>query len=306
MIAGLQANNPSFLANLSDLENRISRVTQQMTSGIRVSQASDDPSAIAPILAYQGQITYINELQTNLNLAQTDAQTGDSALQTASSLLNQLATLGAQGASSTSNAFARTAIGKQVQQIEQQLVSIANTAVAGRYIFGGDDTSTAPYTFDWSSSGGVIRNTSQNNTVTISDSDGNSIIPRLTAQQIFDVRDSSGTAASGNIFEAVHSLGAALLANDQSGIQNAIDELKAGSTQLGQSTATYGNFESWINQGLATATSHVSNLTQALASIRDADIPTDATELTLDQTALQAAIAAEGSLNTKSLFSYLG
>ena len=40
--------------------------------------------------------------------------------------------------------------------------------------------------------------------------------------------------------------------------------------------------------------------------MRDADMPSLATQLTADQTAMQAAIAADGSLNMKSLFDYMG
>ena len=36
----------------------------------------------------------------------------------------------------------------QVQQIEQQMVSLANTSLSGRYIFAGDTDQTAPYTYD--------------------------------------------------------------------------------------------------------------------------------------------------------------
>ncbi len=138
MIAGIDAYNGSFLASLSDLETRISQVNQQISSGVRVNQASDDPSAIAPILEYQGHISQLNQVQTNLNAAQTEAQAADGALQTASTLLDQLVSIGANGASSTASAATRTSLGEQVQGLEQQLVAIANTSVNGRYIFGGD------------------------------------------------------------------------------------------------------------------------------------------------------------------------
>src|SRR4051794_24296726 len=119
MIAGLEANDAAFLADLSNLENRITQVNKQITSGTRVAEASDDPSAVAPIIAYQGQIDHINQIQTNLNQVQTEAQTADGALQTASTLISQLISLGARGASTTSSAGDRQALGLQVQQIQE-------------------------------------------------------------------------------------------------------------------------------------------------------------------------------------------
>ncbi len=306
MIAGLNASNGNFLADLSQLENRISQVNKQISSGVRVNQASDDPSAVAPILAYQGQIAEIKQVQIDLSTAQTEAQTADGALQTASTLMDQLVSLGAEGASSTSSASSRAVLSEQVQTIEQQLVAVANTSIGGSYIFGGDSSSTAPYTFSWTSPEGVIASGTPTNTATLRDADENEIVPRLTAQQIFDVKNPDGTPATGNIFQAAFALGTALQANDQPGIQSALDQVKAGSAQLQQSTTAYGNIETWIQQASQTATTHLNNVTQALSAIRDSDIASDATQLSLDQTALQAALAAHASLNTKSLFDFLG
>ena len=306
MISGVYANDENFLADLSQLENSISQVNKQISSGIRVNQASDDPSAVAPILAYQGQISEIKQVQMNLNSAQTEAQTADGALETASSLMDQLVSLGAEGASGTSSASARAVLGEKVQSIEQQLVAVANTSIGATYIFGGDSSSTPPYAFSWTSPEGVIASGRPTNTATIRDTDGNEIIPRLTAQQIFDVKDSTGAPAAGNIFQAAFALGTALLANNQPGIQSALDQVKAGSAQLQQSTTAYGNIENWIQQASQNATAHLNNITQALSAIRDSDIATDATQLSIDQTALQAALSAHASLNAKSLFSFLG
>lgn len=306
MIAGLDAYNGSFLASLSDLETRISQVNQQISSGHRVNQASDDPSAIAPILEYQAQISSINQVQTNLNSAQTEAQTADGALQTASTVLDQLVSIGSSGASSTASASLRASLGVQVQGLEQQLVSIANSSVNGRYIFGGDSPGTAPYAYDWTSPEGVVQNSNPTNTTALTDASGNQIVPRLTAQQIFDPRNPDGTPATGNIFNAVYSLGQALLSNNQTAIQSALDNLKAGVSRLGQATTSYGNILTWMQQASQGATTQLNNITQALSGVRDSDVASDAMQLTLDQTALEAALSAHGSLNTKSLFSYLG
>ncbi len=46
MLSGIDGTNGSFLADLNSIQNRISQDTQQLSSGIRVSQASDDPGAI--------------------------------------------------------------------------------------------------------------------------------------------------------------------------------------------------------------------------------------------------------------------
>jgi flagellar hook-associated protein 3 FlgL len=306
MLAGLAAFNSTFLVNLNATENRIARINEEITSGVRVNQASDDPAAVAAILHTQNEIEQSTQAQTNLNRASTVSTSADGALQSAASLLDQLTSLAAQGANGTATATSRTVLGQQVQAIEQQLVAIANTTVEGRYIFGGDDPSTQPYTFDWSVVGGVVQNNTAANTATISNAGGSTIVPGMTAQQIFDARNPDTTPAAGNVFQAVYALGQALQNNDQPGVLAATGSIKAAAAQLGQATTFYGNTQSWLSQSTDQASSTLINLRQELSSLRDSDVAKDATDLTLAQTALQAALAAHGSLTVKSLFDYLG
>lgn len=203
MIAGIFASNASFLADLDNVQNRVTQATLQISSGVRVSQASDDPSAVGPILAYQNSIDQITQVQTNLNTAQTVAKTADGALQTASTLLDQLVSIATEGASSSTSAASQASLAEQVQAIGQQLVAIANTTVEGRYIFGGDAGGTAPYSFDTTTPGWFVSNSTGSNTAVLTNADGSQTVPNMTAQQIF-------ASSSGSIFQAVSDLGQAL------------------------------------------------------------------------------------------------
>lgn len=304
MLAGLTAYNSSFLLDLANTENQISQTNQQITSGIRVNQASDDPSDIGAILNYQNQVVQIQQVQSNLDLANTQASAADTALSSATTLFNQLTSIATEGASSTTSAATRTTLGQQVQSIEQQLVGLANTSVQGAYIFGGDDPSTSPYAY--SASGGVVQINTASNTTTIQDINGQTIIPSMTAQQIFDARNANGTPATGNIFQAASALGQALLNDDQAGLQTAVTSLNAASVQLGQATSFYGNTEDWIQNATSTASSTITNVQTSVSNLRDTDIAAAATQLTTEQTAMQAALEAHSSLSVKSLFDYMG
>ena len=306
MLAGLEAFNATFLLDLNNTESQMTQTNQQISSGIRVSVASDAPTDIASILNFQDQVHQITQVQTNLNLAATQANTADGALSAANTLLNQLTSIAAEGANSTTTAATRTTLGQQVQGIEQQLVNLANTSENGSFIFGGDDPKTQPYTFNWSVSGGATQNNKASNTDTIQDISGQTTIPRMTAQQIFDPRNTDGTPATGNIFQAAYSLGQALLSNNQAGITAATISVSAASTQLGQATTFYGNAENWIQSASDSASSAITTIEGEVSSLRDTDVAAAATELTTEQTAMQAALSAHGSINLKSLFDYMG
>jgi len=195
MLAGVDAFNYTFLADLNNTERRITAANRQITSGFRVNEASDDPAAIASIINYLGQIGHATQVQANLIRASTLASSADGALSNAATLLDRLTSIAAQGSTGTSTAATRTALSGQVQDILQQLVGLANTTVQGQYIFGGDDPATPPYSFDWSVPGGVVAHNTSANTATIQNTSGASIIPGQTAQQIFGSGD---TGLAGN------------------------------------------------------------------------------------------------------------
>ena len=297
MIKGI-GNNESFVANLNLLENRITVTNQQISSGVRVSQPSDDPGAVEPILTTQAEIDRVTQVQANLNTAKTVASTADSALQTANSVMNQLVTIAAQGASGTATADTRTSLSAQVGQLEQQLVSLADTSVQGRYIFAGDNPTTQPYTFDGTNPpSAAVPNPL--NTGVIRDASGNSIVPTLTAQQIFD-------SPAGSVFQAVDSLRVALQNDNQAGATTAATSLKTAAVQLNLGAESIGAAEDWIGNASTDAAQRLTTLQAQLSGLRDTDITAAATQLTLDQTAYEAAISSQASLPTKTLFSYLG
>lgn len=297
MLKGIGANNDAFVANLNLIENQINVTTQQISSGVDVNQASDNPAAVAPILTVQAAIDHVTQVQTNLNIANAVATTADSALQTANSVLSQLTTIAAQGATGTATATTRTELAQTVQQLEQQLVSLANTSVQGNYIFGGDNPATTPYTFDGTNPpvAGVANPT---NTGIIRDAGGNSIVPIPTAQQIFD-------SSSGSVFQAVDSLRVALQTNNQAGVATAASSLQTAADQLNLGAESVGATENWITNASTNASQMLTSLRSQLSGLRDTDITAASTQLTLDQTAYEAAIAAQANLPTKTLFSYL-
>ena len=159
-----------------------------------------------------------------------------------------------------------------------------------------------PYAFNATAAtpaGWFVASATPTNTGVLTDSNGSQIVPRMTAQEIF-------AAPSGNIFQAVSDLGAALQSANQTGAQTALTELQAGVQQLGQASIFYGGVENWITQGTQQASSQVSALQQALSTARDTDVASAATQLSLDNTALEAALAARGTLDNRTLFSFLG
>jgi len=300
MLKGIQGQNPSFLADLSRIQGRIATANKQITSGYRVNQASDDPQSITSIIKLQGQIDHLTQTQANLSTAKSQNAMADGALQAATTILDQLTSIASQGATGTTTPEARAVLADQVKQLAGQLVGIANTSANGHYIFGGDSPTVAPYAFNWTAgTNGVVSNGTSAATVLLDNGQGSTISAGMSAADIFD-------SGSNSIFAAAYSLGQALVNSDSAGAQTALGSLKSAGTYLSQVSASYGNRETWIAQATETASNRLSTLQASLAAIRETDLPSAITQMTTDQTALQAAISAHASLSNKTLFDYFG
>jgi flagellar hook-associated protein 3 FlgL len=306
MISNITPASQIFLAGVDQIQQRISLANQQVTSGLKISVASDAPDQIGDLLQLRANEAQNTQVQSNLSLELTNAQSADNALGSAIQMMDSVTQIAAEGASSTQTADTRTTLGNQVQSLLAQMVNISQTQVQGRFIFSGDDDQNPSYQLDLSAPNGVDQLSSAASTRQIQNPAGGTFQASLTAQQIFDDQNPDGSSAPDNVFAALNSLRTALLSNDTAGITAAQNMVKEASSHLNDSQSFYGNVESQIQNATTYATTYSTQLQAQIGGIEDADVASAATELTEANTQLQAAFEAQAKMPTTSLFSYLG
>jgi flagellar hook-associated protein 3 FlgL len=292
---------------LNRTQQQINQAQAQVSSGFRVQTPSDDPAAVPSILQVQAEIGNDQQIQSNLGSVTNELGTADSALQSAIQAVQDAGTLATEGANSTATADERANIAQQVAGLQQTLVGISQTTFNGRYIFSGDQDTGPAYQLDSSQPNGVKQLISAPSTRVIADATGTAISVAKTAQQIFDAQNPDGSDAPGNVFAALNSLLTALNNNDQAGIAQAASALQSAGTCLNQQLAFYGEAEDRVAAATDLAQKFQTQQQAQLSSLRDADIPTVAVQLTQSQSDQQAALSAEANIaQQKNLFSYLG
>jgi flagellar hook-associated protein 3 FlgL len=296
----------SFLADVAQLQSALTQASQQVSSGYRVTQASDAPDQISALLQLEANLHTNNQVSTNLSNVKAQVDAGESALNSAVQFTQQALSLGSEGASSIDTASQRQTLARQVQNIQSQLVGLSNTNVAGKYIFSGDQGTSPSYQLDPATPTGVDRLIATQATQQIQDTNGVSFAIGKTAQDIFDHRNPDDTVAPDNLFAAVNSLQVALTNNDTAGINTALASVQTAFSYLNQQQAFYGGVQDQVATSTTAAQSQNVSLTAQIGAIREADITQAAIELTAGQTAETAAFSAEAKLPTTSLFNYLG
>lgn len=305
MLQSLDPKREQFLASLQSLDQRINRAQQQISSGLRINQASDDPGALGDVFQLTADLGRVSQVTSNLNLVQGEVNTAEGALQSANNVLDQVISAGTQGGNGLQTATTRAALAKQVESALSQLVNLSRSTYDGRYLFSGDKSLLPAYELNLTNANGVDRLQTAPSTRQVQDSNGVGFPVSKTAGEIFDHRNSDDTLANDNVFAAVNSLRVALANNDQAGISAALGSLKAAQDYLAGEQMFYGAAQERITNALDVAQKFQLQWQTSLGQVRDADIAEATTELTQERVNQQAALASQASIPRTSLFDFL-
>jgi len=307
MISLLQGQAQVFITELGQIEQQAAQANEQVSSGLKVTVASDDPDQIDSLLQLRSELARNTQIQSNLTLAQTNADAADNALSSSIQLMDQAVSLATQGANATMTTGGQFAIAQEIQGIQQQMVANSNTMVQGAYIFSGDSPSTPAYTFDVNAdaTNRVDQGSTAAATQQIEDPQGGSFASSLTAQEIFDGRNADGSYANDNVFQALNSLYDALMSGSSDAIGATIANLQTSSQHLNSMQAFYGEVEDRIQAAQTFSNTYATQLQTEIGNIQDADIPTAVMEMDQANISEEAAMQMEAKLPQNTLFDYM-
>jgi flagellar hook-associated protein 3 FlgL len=303
MMQRMDSIREQFLTNLEVLQRRMANTQLQISSGYRISKPSDDPGAVTDVLHLEFDSSRVTQTLSNLAAVKSEVDTAEAGLQTVGSLLDQARTLGAQGATDPQTAAARATLAVQVDQILSQIVSVSRTTYQGQYVFSGDQTNSPAYSYD--ATAGVTRLLTPASTRVVQDANGVQFSVSLTANSIFDHRDSNDVPDASNVFAALDGLRKALRNNDVPAINTALDSLKTAQTYFESQHAFYGATQNRISNSIDQAQQYQDQYTASLHDLKDTDIAAAATQMTQDNLSQQAAMQAQANLPHGSLFDYI-
>jgi flagellar hook-associated protein 3 FlgL len=136
-----------FLTAVNTLESNINQTQNQLSSGLQFTTASQNPTAAGSVNNYEQALAQSQQYGTNATSAQTNLNTEGNALTQVQNELQSLRSLALEANSGTLTNANRTAIATQVVQIQNSLLSLANTTNGnGEFIFGGFAAQTQPFT----------------------------------------------------------------------------------------------------------------------------------------------------------------
>lgn len=289
--------DPFFVSNLVGSLDQTQATEQQLTSelssGVRVTSLSQDPVASGQNVLLLNQIQRDDSFTQSASLVQGQLQISDSVLGSVVSQLTSAISLATSANNGTMNASNLKSVSNQLAGIRDEVLSLANTSYQGAYIFGGSQTSTAPFSLSSATSPATVAYNGDQDTNSIQTPNGQAIQLNLPGNQVFDAAGGNSVFAALNQLIADYSSGSAssTAVSDTQALSNALN-------YVSQQRVVIDNSLSRLNAASDAVASEQTQLTTVQTNLMQADVAQVATQLSLSktqETALESVIAQLGS-----------
>jgi flagellar hook-associated protein 3 FlgL len=290
-----------MVSHLNLLSAQEYQLQNEASTDQSISAPEDDPAGMAAALNLQAQNSAVTQYAQNITTLQTRATTTGSALtslQTLTDRASEIAT-SADGATSPS---ALQADVTEVTQLIQQAAQLMNSKNGSQYVFGGTDSSQAPFTVSTDANGNVTAVTYSGNTAVTQ----SQIAANTTMSVDVPGENNSGSGARGVVSDSRY--GADLfnhliaLQNDlQSGNTSAITSTDAANLSKDDDNiiwqvANNGAAQSRLTAAASFASTQQSGLQTSLTNVAGADLAQTLTQLTQAQNAYQVALQTSSQI----------
>jgi flagellar hook-associated protein 3 FlgL len=295
--------------SMLDQQSRLNQTQMQLSTGKKILTPSDDPAAAARIIDLNQSIKQTEQYQSNINAARQRLTLEDGVLQNATELLQRVNELGVQGLNATNSSSDRIAIAVEMEELNQQLVGLANTRNAnGEYLFSGFKSATQPFSKDTINVGAYVysgdahsRPIQIDSNRQIADGDPGINVFGMPTGPLPATVPASGSIT--NIFEAIDKFATDLRANAPDSAS--LDDISKSLEKILTVQSSVGTRLNALDNQEGHNTDFVLNMKTVLSATEDLDYAEAISRFNLQTVSLQAAQQAFTQVKKLSLFNYL-
>ena len=270
----------------------VGKLQTQLTSGRLINTVSDSPTGTNRAMQTRDEQAAVAQQSRNISDAESWLDQSDSTLQTMITTARRVRDLTVQGLSTGSaSATSQEALAIEVKSLREGLLSLANTQVQGRPLFGGVTSGGKAYdaTGAWVGQGGAP--------VTRRVSDSEKMRVDITGPEAF------GTPGS-DLFAVVNSIATDLTANPLA-LETHLADLDAIMNGMSAAVADIGTRGSRLERVAQINFDRGMALTQQLSETESIDLPNTIMRLEMQKVGYEAALAATAKAIQPTLMDYL-
>jgi flagellar hook-associated protein 3 FlgL len=132
-------------SNVARLQSELVRTQGVVSSQKRLQTASDDPVGTALVNDLRAETQRLQSFLGGVGFGRSVLGAEDAALNDAHAIMTRAREIAVQFANDTTGTAGRVTAAEEVEELERALLSLGNTTVAGRHIFGGLARGASPF-----------------------------------------------------------------------------------------------------------------------------------------------------------------
>jgi flagellin-like hook-associated protein FlgL len=270
----------------------VGRLQQQLTSGRLINAPSDSPTGTNRAMQTRAEIASVSQEARNISDGQNWLEQTDSTLQNMLDITRKVRDLTVQGLNTGGGSDAsRSALATEVASLREGLLTLANTNVQGRPLFGG----VTPGTKAYDATGAYVGLA------------GPPVTRRVSETEVLRV-DTTGPEAFGtpgdDLFAVVQRIATDVTA-DPAALETHLADLDAIMNGMYKAVADVGARANRLD-GLSQINSDRSLALQSmLAETENIDLPNTIMQLEMQKVGYEAALAATAKAISPTLLDYL-
>ncbi|MDE5054769.1 flagellar hook-associated protein FlgL [Niallia taxi] len=287
----LSANS---LRNISSSYNKLNQLSNQVSTGKKITKPSDDPVVAMKGMYYRSSLSEVEQYKRNLSELYLWMDNSESAMNQASSGLDRVRELLVQGKTDTNGKDEKNAIAEEINQIKEDLVNVANTKVNGKYLFHGTDVSNPPVTAG----------------------DPPQVAANLTDGSIdsYKVEVSSGVTMKANVnpatfnqemFDVVQEIQDKMANNDSTGLDDLLTRLDSVMNSLSSEKSELGARYNRLEMVESRIDAQEVLANKVLSDNEDVDMEVAITNLSVQQSVHNASLSVGAKIIQTSLIDFL-
>jgi flagellin-like hook-associated protein FlgL len=270
----------------------VGKLQQQLTSGRIINAPSDSPTGTNKAMQTRSEQASVAQQGRNISDAKGWLDQADSSLREMLDTTRRVRDLTVQGLNTGAVSDAsQKALATEVASLRDGLLSLANTAVQGRPLFGGVTPGAKAYNDDgtWAGLAGpaITRRVSESEKVRVD----------LTGPEAFGPDES-------NLFKIVERIAANLTA-DPVALATDLADLDTAIKRMSTSVADVGSRAARVDRAEMLNFDRALSLTARLGETENVDLPETIMKLQMQQVGYEAALAATAKAISPTLLDYL-
>ena len=287
----------NILQGLLTRSSDLKKTEEKVSSGKNFNRPSDDPVAMVSSLNFRTALSRVEQYKQNIETGNLWLSSSETAISQVADLANQAQQIAAQIGNGSQTDATRTQAAEEVGQLLDQAISLGNTQVAGKYIFAGYRTSTAP--FSKTTVGGV-------ETVTYNGDTNDFQIQIGTNEQLTVGKNGQTVFVDSNLFTALENLKQAITNNDPPLIQQQATILQGTEDSLQTQLADGGIRQNRLTDKQNLLAQWSNNIQDQISNLENVDYNQAILELQQKQTAYQIALESAAKITQINWLNFLG